>query len=120
VNATLAPFTRNEFAPDNARRGDFKTTSATSQFTCGNLALFTVRAHVGVQQYLAVLSEHCITMGARSVHPFEIPFAPAFRAAVVRDHVDVSVHHVPMRAGIAPGSINSSLFVSRKTGGQNW
>lgn len=53
-----------ELAPDNARRDNFKPALVATQFACGNPSLFTVGANVGVQQDLAVLSKHCITMDA--------------------------------------------------------
>ena len=52
-----------ELAPDNTRRDNFKPALVATQLACGNRSLVTMGANVGVQQDLAVLSEHCLTMG---------------------------------------------------------
>ena len=109
-----------ELASDNARRDNFKPAQVATQFACGNASLVTVGANVGVQQDLAVLSEHYITMGAWPMPPFEIPFASTLWATVMWDYVNLPVDHVPMRTGIAARSINFTGLAGRETGVEKW
>ena len=61
-----------------------------------------VRAHIGVEQDLAILAERHPAVRAQPVLPLEIPFAPALRAAVMRDHLDLAVHDVTLGGGVVP------------------
>src|SRR5438132_1473085 len=75
-------------------------------------------AHVGVQQQLAILAELRITARTLVVLPFEIPDAPAFRAAVVRHDLNVSVHDVSLRGRIARSLVGFPTVRGGKTGVQ--